>query len=164
MTKFDVLLLLHILSVCCLIGGILGRTIVLGMAARAAEIREVQTLVAAGGIFEQKMVIPGSFAVLLSGLGLAWVEDQPLLGFLQGSGSNWLLASLLLYLSAIPLIVFIFIPRGKHFGAALEEAGRQGAVTPRLRAAFGDRAVELGHAAEFVIIFLVLVLMVGKAI
>lgn len=159
-----ILLLLHILSVIWLVAGLLGRAIILGAASRAREIREVQTLVAASGAFEKGMAIPGSLAVLVSGLALAWYQGQPLLGALQGSSANWLLASLLLYLAIIPLIAFVFVPRGRRFAQALDDAGEHGAVTPGLRAAFSDRAVRVGHGAEFGSVFLVLALMVTKVV
>jgi hypothetical protein len=48
------------------------------------------------------------------------------------------------------------------FGAALEEASAQGAVTTELRAAFVDPAVRAAHIYEFVAIIIVLILMVTR--
>jgi hypothetical protein len=160
----SILLLLHILSVIWLVAGLIGRAIVLGAAAKSGEIRDVQALVGVSGAFEKGMAIPGSLAVLASGLVLAFAQGQPLLGTFQGAGANWLLVSLVLYLAIIPIIIFVFVPRGVEFGHELDAAGARGEVTPGLRAAFADRAVRLGHGAEFAAVFLVLVLMVTKVV
>jgi hypothetical protein len=72
------------------------------------------------------------------------------------------LVSLVLYLSTIPVIVGVFIPRGRVFEAALQEALAAGHVTPRLTAAFGDRVVAQAHTYEWVVLGLVILLMVVK--
>jgi hypothetical protein len=94
---------------------------------------------------------------LLFGLLTAWTLGIPLLGFLQGAQSNWLLGSLLLYLGTILLVPFIFIPRVKLFAAALEEASAQGTVTNGLQAAFADPAARAAHIYEFAAIILLLI-------
>jgi hypothetical protein len=62
----------------------------------------------------------------------------------------------------ILLVPFIFIPRGKAFGVALEEASAQGAVTTGLRAAFADPAVRAAHIYEFAAIIIVLIVTVTR--
>jgi hypothetical protein len=108
------------------------------------------------------MVRPGSLLLLAGGLITAWAEGWPVFGFLQGGGANWVLVSLVLYLSTVPLIIGVFIPRGRVFEAALEEAAAQGSVTPRLTTAFADRAVAAAHGYEWLMIALIITLMVLK--
>jgi hypothetical protein len=115
-----------------------------------------------GGLFERFMVIPASIAAPLFGLLTAWTLGIPLLGFLQGAQSSRLLVSLLLYLSTIRLVPFIFIPRGKVFAAELEVASAQGTVTHGLQVAFADPAVRAAHIYEFAAIIIVLILMVTR--
>jgi hypothetical protein len=85
-----------------------------------------------------------------------------LLGSLQGRGGNWLPISLLLYLSTLPLVVLIFIPKGRRFGAALEESLARGRVTPALVTAFADPLVRAAHVYEAAVVFIVLVLMLAR--
>jgi uncharacterized membrane protein len=154
--------LLHVLTAFWLVSGLVGRGLTLAQAERTPDIPRMRSLLTLSGLFERFMVIPASLAVLLFGLLTAWTLGIPLLGFLQGAQSNWLLVSLLLYLSVILLVPFIFIPRGKVFGAALEEASAQGAVTANLRVAFADPAVRAAHIYEFAAIIIVLILMVTR--
>ncbi len=157
-----ILKLLHVLSAIWFIGGLLGRNLVLGQARRASDVRIVETLIQVAGRFDNLMVIPGSEIVLVLGLLTAWVEGFPILGFLQGAQSNWVLVSLVLYLTTIPLVIWIFVPRGKIFDGALKAALVQGRITPELEMAFSDRAVSAAHAYELVIIAIVVILMVTK--
>ena len=75
---------------------------------------------------------------------------------------NWLLVSLVLYLTLAPLIVWVFLPRGRAFDRALQEAPAQGRVTPALATAFADPVVAAAHAWELLVIGLVIALMVTK--
>jgi uncharacterized membrane protein len=154
--------LLHVLTAFWLVSGLVGRGLTLAQAERTTDIPRMRSLLTLAGRFERLMVIPASFAVLLFGLLTAWVLGVPLLGFLQGASSNWLLLSLLLYLSTIPLIPLIFIPRGKAFESALEEATAQGTVTTGLQTAFADPVVRAAHIYEFAAIAVVLILMVTR--
>lgn len=164
MTLASLLLFGHVCSGIWMIAGLLGRWIVLGAAARSGEITTTRSILEIGSKFERGMVQPGSLVILVTGLALAWVQDQPLLGFLQGSGANWLLISLLLYLTSIPLVGLLFIPRGRRFELALAAATELKAVTPDLRAAFADRAVLAGHVYELAVVFLILSLMISQAV
>jgi hypothetical protein len=134
----------------------------LGQAAQTTNIQTLSDLVKLGGQFEQRMVIPGSSAVFLLGLATAWLQGWPMLGFLQGANSNWLLAAIVLFLTLIPIIVFVFVPRGRIFGQALEKALAQGRVIPELSAAFADRLVCIAHVHELAIIAIIIILMVTK--
>ena len=81
---------------------------------------------------------------------------------MQGAAQNWLLVSLLLFLSLIPLIRFVFLPRGKPFEAALQDALAREVVTDELRARLNDPVVAAAHIYEGVVILLILYFMVVK--
>lgn len=158
----DLMKLLHVLTAFWFVSGLFGRTITMWLAARTPDIRMVKALVRLAGYFERLMVIPGSLAVLGFGLGAAWLRHWPVFGSLQGSPINWLFISTLLYLSMIPIVALVFIPRGKVFAQSLERAVAHGTVTADLQAAFHDRAVKIAHTYEFVMTVVVIVLMVTK--
>jgi hypothetical protein len=154
---------IHVLLVFWLVAGIVGRSRSYDRAARTDDLSRVQFLVEMGGHFETSMVRPATFAVLVAGLIAAWARGWPILGFLQGGGSNWVLVSLLLYLSIIPVIAFVFIPRGKVFRAALDEAKQLGQVTPRLKAALADPAVAAARMYELAMVGAITALMVTRS-
>ena len=89
----------------------------------------------------ETLVIAGSLVVFILGILTAWAEGLPLLGPFVGAGTNWLFVSLVLFLSVLPLVPLVFLPRGRVFEAALEEAETAGVVTDRLRAAWSDPVV-----------------------
>jgi len=152
----------HILSVLCLVAGTAGRAACTGLAGRTDDFNTVRTLMQASSGFEMKMVRPSSLFILVTGLITAYLGGWPILGFLQGASVNWVLAALVIYLSIIPVIVFIFVPRGRNYHRALQEAGACGAVTPELRAALHDPAVRWARRYEILILLVVTFLMVVK--
>jgi hypothetical protein len=154
--------LVHVLVGIWFISGLLGRWIVLSRAAAATEVETAFELSETAGQFERLMMIPGSMLVLALGLVTAWLQGQPVLGFLQGASTNWLLASLVLFVASIPLIPLVFLPRGQRFALALEDARARGAVTPELTAAFHDRVVFAAHVYELLMVLAIVVLMVTK--
>jgi uncharacterized membrane protein len=153
---------LHILSAFWLIAGLLGRWVAFAQARRAGDILTATALVRLSERFEQLMVIPGSLVVLVFGLLAAWLGGHPLLGALQGARANWLLVSLVLSLSMIPIIAVLLAPRRKLRRLALEDAGACGTLTAKLRAALDDRVVLGSRTAEMMITGAILVLMVLK--
>jgi hypothetical protein len=153
--------LLHVLTGFWLVAGLVGRGLSLREAARAPDIRVVDALVKLAGRFEGMVRMP-SMVVLGLGLLAAWIRGWPVLGVLQGASANWLLASLILYLTLVPLIVLVFLPRGRVFDRALQEALAQDRVTRALTAACADRVVAAAHAWELVAFGLIIVLMVAK--
>jgi uncharacterized membrane protein len=153
---------LHVTTAMWFISGLLGRTLTMWQASRTTDVQMVKTLVRLAGYFERWMVIPGSFAVFGFGLVTAWLQRWPLPGSLQGSPSNWLLVSTILYLSMIPLIRLVFLPRGKVFAQALTGALALGSVTPELSAAFRDRVVGAAHVYELAAVALITWMMVAK--
>src|SRR5215207_3312421 len=153
---------LHVATALMFIGGLIGRTLIMWHASKTDDVKMVREAVRLAGYFERWLVIPGSFAVLGFGLITAWVQHWNVLGSLQGSPSNWLLVSTVLYLTMIPLIKFVFLPRGKVFAQALEDAEVQGIVTPRLTDAFHDQAVRFAHHYEWATTVVITLLMVMK--
>jgi uncharacterized membrane protein len=144
------------------VGGILGRTVTQVRAERTSDIGALKVLVDLIGRFDSLMVIPGSTAVLVLGVVAAWIEGLPLFGALGGARSNWLFVSLALYVSIMALVPTVFIPRGRGFGTALDEAVAAGHVTDRLSAAFRDPVVRAAHIWELVAIAVIIWLMVAK--
>ena len=123
MTEWVVLL--HVGVAFAFVAGIVGRDLTLHKARTSADVRVAGALVELAGRFERILVRPGSIAVLLAGL---WAAFAGHLSF-AGSGSRWLLVSLILYLSNIPLIPLVFLPRGRVFERALAQAKERGEVT-----------------------------------
>jgi hypothetical protein len=157
-----VLKLLHVGAAFWLIAGIIGRTVVMSRAQNSTDFLTVRSLMPLAAVFERRMVIPGSSAVLVAGLLTAWVQHWPILGFLQGRGPNWVLVSLVLMLTLFPVISFIFLPRGKVFEKAFEEAAAQDQVTLELSAAFRDPIIRAAHVYELVVLVVIVALMVLK--
>lgn len=150
--------LLHVFTVFWFVGGLLGRTVVQAQARRAADLREMEAILRVAGYFERAMVRPGSMLVLLAGLTTAWQKGWPFVG----APLTWVSASILLFFSAFLLVPTVFIPRGKRFRAALDDAHARGAVTPALTAAMGDRTVAVAHAYEWLMIAAITYLMIAK--
>ena len=156
-----VLKVVHAVFGVWLIAVIVGRWVTLNRAAASEDLGAVHTLLGLGDQFERWVRVIPNF-VLILGIATAIAQNRPFLGPFQGAGIDWLFASLVLYLSVIPWIPLVFLPRGRVFGAALADADQQGAVTPRLTAAFHDRVVFAGHVYELVILVAVLALMIAK--
>ncbi len=152
------LVLLHVLTAFWFVAGLAGRDITLEKARKTKNIGVVAELAELAGRFDRLMVVPGSIAVLVLGLLTVWAQGRPL----TGSGNWWLLISLLLYLSLLPLIPLVFIPRGRIFEDALTEAVGRGEVTSALTAAFEDKAVRATRLYERFMVAAVIVLMVTK--
>jgi predicted integral membrane protein DUF2269 len=141
--------------------GLLGRWIVLWRAEHATTIESMRTLAKAAAPFEWLVIRVGSIA-LLGGVAAAIVQGRPFLGPLQGAPIDWLFTSILLLLTVAPLPPLIFLPKGRIFEAALEEAEALGQVTPAVLAAWRDRATRAAHAWELIVVTTVLVLMLAK--
>jgi hypothetical protein len=160
-TLTDVVVLVHALIGILFIAGLVGRWIVLGLAERATELPAMKTLTAAAGPFE-RIVIVGSMLVFLAGILAAFMEGRSILGPLTGGGVDWLFVSVLLFLSILPLVPLVFLPRGRVFEAALADAEGKGQVTPELRTAWRDPVVRAAHLYELGAVTVVLVLMLNK--
>jgi hypothetical protein len=149
--------LIHIAIAFGFISGLIGRWILLRRAAAADNPETAYMLAEAASPFE-RLVIRGGPAILVAGLLTAWAQGYPWLGLTTG----WMLASVILLLSPLPLVPLVFLPRGRIFAAALADARRLGSVTPELRAAFADPAVAFARRYEVLAVAIVVVLMVLK--
>ena len=150
--------LLHVAVAFWFVAGLLGRNVTMARARSANDLSTLVELVDLSGRFERLMVIPGSFGVLVLGLLAAWAEGQPL----AGTDDWWLLTSLILFVGLGVLVPTVFLPHGKVFDAALEDAERRGEVTPELRTALRDPAVRNARALELVTVAIIITLMVTK--
>ena len=157
----ELLVVAHALLGAVFMGGLIGRWIVLGLAERADTLARMQTLTTAARPFE-RIVIYGSVAVLVLGVVAAIAQGRPFLGPLQGASVDWLFVSLVLYLSVLPLVRLVFLPRGRVFDAAMEDAVARGEVTGELAAAWRDPMVRAAHVYELAAVSVVFVLMVAK--
>src|SRR5688572_3720738 len=162
MSLFLWLRFLHVASAMWFIGGILARQIVRAYAKRTDDVRRFAAMSEAAGRIESTMVIPGNIAVIIFGVILGLIIKAPILGFLQGAERNWLLVSNIILLLGFLSVPLIFLPRGKLFRVALEDALAKGQMTPALRAHLDDPVVRLAHSYEFVSMVVIVYLMVFK--
>ncbi len=153
---------LHIFAAIIFVGGLFARQAVRSLVPRATDVSTIVTLTNAAGRVERLLVIPGNLFAIIFGLLLAFMTRAPILGFFLGSYPNWLLASILILVLLFPLVPLVFLPRGKLFEAALEEASSKGEITPGLRAQMDDRTVRFAHIAEMIGVVLMVILMVCK--
>jgi hypothetical protein len=154
--------LLHIVSAIVLIAGLIGRGFTRAYARHQEQLDIFVQFLGLSRWFVNKLISPGSHAVLIFGLLAAWTRGWPIFGFLQGSPVNWVFVSLLLYLTTIPLVFFIFIPRGKIFNRELAEAQSQGLMTAELRVAMDDPVVRAAYFYEAAVVAVIVYLMVMK--
>ena len=157
-----ILKFIHVLAAFWLTSGIIGQTVTVLMAKRSTDIRAMSSLLSLSMFFQRSMVSPGSGAVVIAGLVTAWAEGWPILGFIQGGTTSWVLAALLLFITLIPVIALIFMPRGRVLGAAMQQAAAQGHVTPELTAALNDPVVRAGTIYQYIVLVLIIALMVLK--
>jgi len=162
MTIALIVKLVHILLGIGLVVGIVGRDVTLRRAAWADDLGTVHALLDVADVFERILVRPMSMLVVAVGLVSALLQGVPILGFLVGGTTNWLLASVVLFVAIVLLVPTVFLPRGRIFAAALAASDGQGVVTPELQAAFHDPAVERGRLAELIGLIVVIALMVLK--
>lgn len=151
----------HALTGAVFLGALIGRWIVLGLAERADSIGGMQVLTRAARPFE-RLVIWTSALVLVLGVVAAIGQGRPFLGPLQGAPVDWLFVSLVLFLSVLPLVRLVFLPRGRVFDVAMEDAVTRGELTGELVRAWRDPVVRAAHLYELGVVTLVFVLMVLK--
>ena len=160
---YVIMKLLHVLTAFWFVSGLVGRDFAFWRAGRATNVHAVHGLLQISDFFERYAVIPVSMAVFLFGLIVTWMQRWPLFGFLQGSRSNWLLVSFLLFLG-ISLAVgpLKLVARRKQRTRALEEALSQETITPDLTRALNDEVVVRFREVELVIVIVIIILMVTK--
>lgn len=155
--------LLHVLSAFWFIGGILARDIAFWRAARSESVPAVYSLLAMSDFFERWAVISGGLVVTLFGILAAWRNGWPLLGFLQGAASNWLLVSFVLFVGGSFVVVPLrLVARRRQREKAVEAAMAKGEITPELRAALNDKVVNGFRKVELVVLVFIIILMVTK--
>jgi uncharacterized membrane protein len=163
MSIYLLMKLLHVLAAFWMISGVVGRDFAFWRAGRATSVQAVQALLQISDFFERYAVIPVSFAVLVFGLIVTWMQKWPLFGFLQGAYSNWLLVSSFLFLGISAAIGPLgLVARRRERSHALEEALAQGAITLRLLAALEDRVVHRFRTLELILLVVIIILMVTK--
>jgi uncharacterized membrane protein len=163
MNLYVIMKLLHVLASFWFISGVVGRDLAFLWAGRTKSIQAVHALLQISDFFERYAVIPVSMLVLLFGLLLTWMQKWPLFGFLQGSSTNWLLVSFLLFVGVSAFIAPLgLVARRKERTRAIEEALTQGTMTLRLMAALNDKVVHRFRAVEMIILVVVIILMVTK--
>ncbi|MBI5566631.1 MAG: DUF2269 family protein, partial [Chloroflexi bacterium] len=145
-----------------LVTGIVGRNITFVQAAKTTNIETAYALLRASEIFERRFVFPMSGAVLVLGLITAWSASWPLLGFLQGMATNWLLLSLILTVAMGAAAPIMLGPRRRIRLKLLEDAHAQGTLTPALTAALNDPFLLRFRYLEFGGVLIVIGLMVLK--
>jgi uncharacterized membrane protein len=153
---------LHELAAFWFIAGIIGRQFVREVARRSSDVHQFALLSNVAGRFERLMVIPGNMFVLSLGVVLALRGGWPIFGFLQGADENWLLLANLILLGGLLLVPLVYLPRGKRFDHALQQAIAAGEMTSELVAGLDDQTVKWAHRAEYVGLLLVVLLMVLK--
>ena len=161
MTIATIIVVAHAMLGILFIAGLIGRWIVLGLAQRATDLPSMKTLAAAAGPFERLVIVVPSL-VLLFGVVAAFTEGRSVLGPLAGGSVDWLFVSLLLFLSPLPLVPLVFLPRGREYEAAMARAETSGDVTPELQAAWRDPVVRAAHVYELGSVTVVLILMLAK--
>jgi uncharacterized membrane protein len=155
--------LLHVLAAFWFMSGLVGRDLAFWWAGRVKEVHAAQALLQISDFFERYAVIPVSIAVLAFGLIVTWMQKWPLFGFLQGSPSNWLLVSFILFVGISAAIGPLgLIARRRERARAVEEALAQGTMTLRLMAALHDPVVTRFRAVELITVIIIVILMVTK--
>jgi hypothetical protein len=163
MNLYTLMKLLHVLAAFWFMSGLVGRDFAFWWAGKVKDVHAAHALLQVSEFFERYAVIPVSVAVLLFGLIVTWMQKWPLFGFLQGSASNWLLISFILFVGISVVIAPLgMVARRKERTRALEEALTQGTITLRLMAALHDKVVTRFRAAELVIVVVIIILMVTK--
>ena len=154
------MIVIHVLAVFWLVAGIVGRDVCYWRAARAGDLVNLKTLVSLAGFFEGASVRPMTLVVLVTGLAAAFMRGYPVVGLNGGGGPYWVHAALGIYLSIVPVIVFVFLPKGRLYRVALAEAESRGEVTAALRNTIEDPVVGAARTYELVMVGVLTYLMV----
>jgi predicted integral membrane protein DUF2269 len=101
----------------------------------------------------------GSTATVLSGVLLTWLGHWPLV---NAGLPTWILVGAILFLATIPLVIWVYLPRGKVFRKVFAEALTQQHVTVELRTVLSDQVIRASYLYEYLMLPVVLTLMVIK--
>jgi uncharacterized membrane protein len=159
MALYGLIKALHVLAIAAVIAGIVGRGLIRTRLIRIDDIRVAGELVSIEGQFDEWLVARGSMATLVTGLLLTWLGHWPLV---NAGGPTWTLVGSVLFLATIPLVIWVYLPRGKVFGTAYQAALAQKRVTAELRAALSDEVIRLCYLYEYLMFPSVVALMVLK--
>ena len=163
MNLYLLMKLMHVLAAFWMISGVVGRGLTFWQAGKARDVHAIRALLQISEFCERYAVIPVSVVVLVFGLIITWMQKWPRFGFLQGSPTNWLLVSFLLFVGISAFIAPLgLIARRKERERALDEALAQGTVTLRLLAALHDKVVIWFRIVELIVLLIIIVLMVTK--
>jgi uncharacterized membrane protein len=153
------IVVVHVLTVFLLVGGILARDVTQWQAARTSDLSRLRHYMDLAHSFDMLVRVMTGW-VLVAGLGAAWARGWPILGLHHGP--HWVLAAMLIYLTIIPWIVFVFVPGGKAFRAALADAVLKNDVTPALKAALANPKVKAARLYELSMIVVLTWLMIAR--
>ena len=153
------IVLVHVLTVFLLVGGIVGRDVTYWQAARTNDLGRLRHTVDLAHSFEMLVRVMSGW-VLVAGLGAAWARGWPILGLHHGP--HWVLAAMLIYLTIIPWIVFVYVPNEKVFRVALADAILKNDVTPALKAVLADPKANAGRLYELSIVVVLTWLMIAR--
>jgi uncharacterized membrane protein len=151
--------LLHIVSSFLMVTGLVARGVSFRRAGLAKDFASTHALLSLSAWFDKKLVVPWSMVLLLSGLAAAHSGGWPL--FVLGR-PTWVLVSIVLNLSLIPVIALVLAPRARARDRAAAASLAEGRVTDDLARALHDRGVIRARRAEMVVIAAVLFLMISK--
>jgi uncharacterized membrane protein len=153
---------LHIVAVILMIGGIFARQLVRGVAKKSDDVGLVASFTKMARRLDSIMVIPGSNATVILGVILALMVGLPILGFLQGATTDWLLVSNIMLVLVLGLVFGMFLPYNKKLDSIVQAALTEERVTPELRAALNDRTQAMAHHFEEIAILIIAALMALK--
>ena len=159
MNLYGLVKVLHILAVTAVISGVVGRALIRARLLRLDDIHIVSEFIQLEGRFDEWLVVRGSIATLLTGLLLTWLGHWPLV---NAGVPTWTLVGAVLFLATIPLVIWVYLPRGKVFCTVFQEALAQKRITVELRAAFSDQVIRTSYLYEYIMLPVVLTLMVIK--
>ena len=159
MYLYGLIKVLHVLAFSSVIAGIIGRGLIRARLVHIDDIVVAGELISVEGKFDEWLVARGSLATLLTGLLLTWLGHWPLV---NAGVPTWTLVGAVLFLATIPLVIWVYLPRGKVFGAVFQAALAEKRVTTELRAALSDDVIRLCYVYEYTMFPLVIVLMVIK--
>ena len=159
MSWYLLLKLAHILCVVAMLAGLIGRGLVRLRIPNMPSVQVLQEVMLLAGQFDEWLVIRGSQLTLVTGLLLGWVGGWP---YIVASRPTWIFISLALFLSLLPVVFLVFVPRGKAYAKVLHVALDEQRITPELRAALADPAVRAATIYETVVIAIIMCLMVLK--
>ena len=150
MTRYELLLFLHVLAAVVWIGG---GFMVLALVARAGRTDDtalLQKLAESSGWLAQRIFIPASLLVLLLGIALTW--DGP-----WSFGDLWIVLGLAGYAVSFLAGILFLEPEGKRIAAAM---AAHGPASPQ--AAHHIGRINAVQRMEMVILILVIAVMVLK--